>query len=74
MAKHTLRYNITVPFEIEVDAEDADDALQLFNETITKEDVLKQFADTFPKDLSFAEVERDAVFDEKGEYLWDYYA
>lgn len=65
MAKYTIRYNIICPYEIKIDAESVEDATEYYPHS----DVLQDFAESFPKDLSNADVEVESIINENGKYI-----
>lgn len=71
MAKYTIRYNVIVSHEIEVDADSIEEVKEKSRfDYFPKSDIIQDFAESFPKDLSTADVEVDAVFDENGNYVF----
>lgn len=71
MAKYTIRYNIVCSHEIEIDADSIEEAkMKLCSDYFTHSDILQDFAEGFsPKDLAFADVEVDALYDEDGNWV-----
>ena len=70
MAKYTIRYNIICPHEIEIDAESVEDAkMKSRSEYYPHSDVLQAFAESFPRNLSNAEVVVERIFNEDGDYI-----
>lgn len=70
MAKYTIRYNIICSHEIEIDADSAEDAkMKSRSDYFPHSDVLQDFAESFPQDLSCADVEVECIFNEDGDYV-----
>ena len=70
MAKYTIRYNIICPHEIEIDAESVEDAkMKSRSDYYPHSDVLQDFAESFPRDLSNADVEVECIINENGKYI-----
>ena len=70
MVKYTIRYNIICPYEIEIDAESVEDAkMKSRSEYYPHSDVLQDFAESFPRDLSNADVEVESIINENGKYI-----
>ena len=68
MAKYTIRYNIICPHEIEIDAESVEDAkMKSRTEYYPHSDVLQDFAESFPRDLSNAAVVVDRICNADGD-------
>ena len=70
MAKYTIRDNIICSHEIEIDAESVEDAkMKSSSEYYPHSDILQDFAESFPRDLSTADVEVECIFNEDGDYI-----
>ena len=70
MAKYTIRYNIICSHEIEIDADSAEDAkMKSHSDYFPHSDVLQDFAESFPRDLSAADVEVESIYDKDGNWV-----
>lgn len=70
MAKYTIRYNIVCSHEIEIDADSVADAkMKSRSDYFPHSDVLQDFAESFPQDLSCADVEVESIYDEDGNWV-----
>lgn len=71
MAKYSITYNIIIPHEIEIDAYDREDAICKCSAAyVHPKVILEDFAETFPRDLSCADVEISHIFDKDGNVVY----
>lgn len=75
MSKYTVRYNVTVCHEIEIEADSTYDARRQVYDVITERDIQNSMSNKFgcnPNDIDIENYEPDVIFDEAGDYAWQY--